>query len=81
MTCAFTIIIIPEIEKEGYLYCSKCHNKLMLVISPDDWDVDDEAFKSGEEKTGECPDEVSVGEVTGHFCQNCQVLTSLSYNY
>jgi len=81
MTYAFTIIIKPEIEKDGYLYCGKCETKLMVVISQEVWDVDDEAFKSGEEKPEECLDEVFVGEVTGHFCQTCNQLTSLSYNY
>jgi len=82
MTYAFTIIITPEIEKEnGYLYCSLCNTKLMLVLSPGDWDVDDEAFKSGEEKLDDYPDEVFVGEVTGHYCTSCQALTSMSYNY
>jgi hypothetical protein len=81
MTYAFTIIITPEREREGYLYCGKCKTKLMLVISPGDWDVDDEAFKSGENKPDDCPDEVSIGEVTGHYCPNCQALTSLSYYF
>jgi len=81
MTYAFTIIITPEIKKDGYLYCGKCDTKLILAISPDNWDVDNEAFKSGEENTNDCLDEVFVGEVTGHFCSNCKVLTSLSYNY
>lgn len=80
-TDAFTIIRVPEITKEdGCLYCSRCGTKLMLVISPAYWDVDDEAFKSGEMKPEDCPDEVSIGEVSGHFCSKCKTLTSLSYN-
>ena len=81
MTYAFTITIVPEIERGGFLYCSKCDTKLMVVISEDSWVVDDEAFKSGEDRPEDCPDEVSVGEVVGHFCSKCEMLTSLSYNY
>lgn len=81
MTYAFTTIITPEIEKDGYLYCGKCNTKLMLVTSSDSWAVCSEPFKSGEEKPEDCPDEVSIGEVVGHFCTTCEALTSLSYNY
>ena len=81
MTYAFTIITTPEREKDGYIYCGKCGTKLIVVISDGEWSVDDEAFRSGEEKLEDCPDEVFVGEVIGHFCQTCKVLTSLSYNY
>ena len=82
MTYAFTIIITPEREKSGYLYCGKCDTKLIVVISESEWAVDNEAFKSGEEKPDDCPDEVVfVGEVVGHFCTTCEKLTSLSYNY
>ena len=82
MTYAFTITIVPEREKgDGCLYCSKCDTKLMVVIAEDSWAVDDEAFESGEQKSESCPDEVSVGEVFGHFCSKCEQLTSLSYNY
>lgn len=81
MTYAFTIIITPEIERNGYLFCGKCNTKLKLVISESEWAVDDEAFKNSEEKTDDCSNEVFVGEVTGHFCSTCDALTSLSYNY
>lgn len=82
MDYAFTITIVPEVTKEdGYLYCGKCGTKLMLVISPECWDVDDEAFKDGEDSPKYCPDNVIVGEVTGHFCSKCNRLTSLSYNH
>lgn len=81
MTYAFTITIVTEIERGGYLFCGKCGTKLMVVISEGSWAVDDEAFKSGEQRLEECPDEVFVGEVAGHFCSKCEQLTSLSYNY
>lgn len=77
----YTIITTPEIKKDGYLFCGKCNTKLMLVATSGYWDVDEEAFKSGVPKPEKCPDEVFVGEISGHFCTTCEELTSLSYNH
>lgn len=81
MDYKFTIITIPEIIKEdGYIYCGKCGTKLLIAYPSEIWQVDSEPFKSDEAKQDDCPDEVCIGEITGHFCQTCEQLTSISYN-
>ena len=81
MEYKFTITIIPEHDKEdGYMYCGKCGTRLLLAYPFQEWQVDSEPFKDGEEKPADCPEEVDVGEVTGHFCSSCNILTSITYN-
>lgn len=68
-------------DKDGYLRCNKCNSKLMLMASPGHWGVDSEAFKNGERNPEDTPTCVFVGELTGHYCQTCEMLVSLSYNF
>jgi len=81
MSFGYSVITTPEREIDGYIYCGKCQTKLMLVSAHGEWKVDSEPFKDGEEKPEDCPDEVFPGEVTGHYCVTCEVLTSLTYNH
>ena len=76
-----TICFGEHIDNEGYHRCNKCNEKTILATAPSSWGVDEEPFKSGEEATEGIPDEVFVGEVSGHYCRICEMLVSLSYNF
>ncbi|MCJ7828453.1 MAG: hypothetical protein MUP81_01775 [Dehalococcoidia bacterium] len=77
-----TISINGEhLDKDGYTRCNKCNGKTILVSAESGWRPDSEPFKDGEEIELEDADEIFVGEVSGHFCQQCDMLTSLSYNF
>lgn len=70
-------------DVDGYRYCTKCGDKVMLITAFSTWRVDQEAFKSEEYTRDDdsIPEEVEVGEeITAHWCDNCQVITSLSFN-
>lgn len=69
--------------------CSTCGMRTVLVSFYGDASVDQEPFENGqfakdspEAKAGlEIPDSVTVDdEISGHFCLQCNVLTSLSFN-
>ena len=80
----FTIVINGEhVDDDGYTRCSECNSKTILVSSFCEWQVDREPFKNGEEMEpdDEMLDPVCVGEVSGHFCRQCDILTSMSYNF
>lgn len=68
-------------DKDGYHRCSECETKTIFVSTSGYFQVDEEPHKSGEYKTEDLPDEVFVGEVSGHFCPTCKMLVSLSYNF
>lgn len=57
--------------------CNSCGTKTILVSAPcNEWGI-----YSEEERYEELGYEVSVSaEVTGHYCPECCVLTSLSFN-
>ena len=78
----FTIQIIPtHIGAEGYELCGTCKTKIALVYPTSAWTMDSEPFKNNETVAEEVLEEVDVGEVTGHWCKECQILVSLSYNF
>ncbi|MHC4397423.1 MAG: hypothetical protein ACYS1A_17420 [Planctomycetota bacterium] len=70
-----------HLDDKGYYRCSRCNSKTILVTVNGDWGVDEEAFKSGEQKPEGTPDVVYVGEVSGHYCLECEMLVSLDYNF
>ena len=77
----FTIVINGEHDDDdGCTRCSECNSKIILIYPFCLWKIDSEPFKSGEEIELE-EDEVEVGEVSGHFCRQCNMLTSISYNF
>lgn len=67
-------------DAQGYDRCNKCDSKTMLVLAFGDWKVDQEPFKSCE-LSEDIPDEVFVGEVSGHWCPACGMLVSFYYNF
>ena len=68
-------------DKNGYFICNECGSKTMLVATSGEWGVDEEGFKSGEETPEGTPEAVYIGEVSGHWCPDCEILVSLSYNF
>lgn len=53
--------------------CPTCDRKTILVIAPTYWRADQE----------DCPEEDDIevhDEVTGHYCESCERLVSLSLN-
>jgi hypothetical protein len=67
-------------DDDGYSRCNTCGEKTILVFPCGEWIADDEPYKNGEQMELE-ESEFDVGEVTGHFCQTCNILVSLSYNF
>jgi hypothetical protein len=67
--------------KDGYCRRRECDAKTMLVATTGHWEVDEETFESGEDTPEGTPDEVYVGEVSGHWCPECECLVSLSYDF
>lgn len=70
-------------DVDGYHYCTACGEKVMLISAPPIWYVDSEAYKAEEntERRYEVPEEVEIGEeITAHWCNKCEVITSLSFN-
>jgi len=71
-----------HIDADGFHRCNKCDEKTILVTTSGYWGVDEEPYKSGEQlQGGELPDEVFVGEVSGHWCPGCEMLVSLHYGF
>ena len=71
-----------HVDEDGYRRCNKCNDKTILVYPIGEWEVDSEPFKSDETiEDEEMQDGFDVGEVTGHFCRKCNILTSISYNF
>ena len=68
-------------DTEGYSRCIKCNSKTLLVSALGEWEVDEECFKSGEDTPEGTPDAVFIGEISGHWCPECVMLVSLSYNF
>lgn len=67
----------------GYSYCTACGEKVMLITALSTWRVDREAYRAGErtDASDDVPDEVDIGEeITAHWCNKCEVITSLSFN-
>ena len=78
---ASVMIELGETQRDGYQVCDKCGTKTMLISAPSCWSVDQEAFMSGErtDNNPDVPEYVEVGaEVTGHWCDSCEKLTSVS---
>lgn len=76
-------VTFNEHHCDGYNMCDTCGGKVMLVSAPSEWSVDQEAFKSGENtsEAEDVPEDVFINaEVTGHYCQTCDALTSFSFN-
>ena len=79
-----TVIINGDhIDPDGYHHCNECNDKTMLVspIAAGEWAVDEECYKSREDSPEDVPDQVFVGEVTGHWCPTCERLVSITYNF
>jgi hypothetical protein len=59
--------------------CPHCNEKTTLILASGLWNADEESCK---EQGIEYPEDgVMVHEeVSGHYCRNCDVLTSLSIN-
>lgn len=75
------IIINGEhVDADGYTRCNECDGKTILVSAESGWRPDSEPFKNDEEIELD-EDEICVGEVSGHFCRQCDMLTSISYNF
>lgn len=74
-------IVAENIDAEGYHRCTICNSKTALVYPIGDWKMDSEPYKNGEEFADEDREEIHVGEVTGHWCKKCNILTSLTYNF
>ena len=56
--------------------CPGCDGVTVLVVAPITWEVDEESVLAGE-----YPDGIEVNaEVTGHWCDECQRLVSISVN-
>ena len=52
----------------------------MLICADVGWNVDSEPYKA-DEKVEDVPDCVEIdAEVTGHYCETCGKMTSLSFN-
>lgn len=67
-------------NSDGYHVCDKCGAKTMLICAGSDWSVDSEPYKAGEEAE-DAPDCVIIdAEVTAHYCDECGLVTSLSFN-
>lgn len=72
--------VFGEHEGGDYHVCNKCGNKTLLICAGEEWSVDSEPYKAGEEAE-DAPDYVTISaEVTGHFCETCGLMTSLSFN-
>ena len=67
-------------DDDGYSRCNACGEKTILVLPHGDWLADEEPYKNGEPIELE-ERAIWVGEVSGHFCQKCNMLVSLSYNF
>ncbi len=62
---------------DGYSECLDCGSRTMLVSAMSHWTIDDEPFKAGENfDVGMDMVEVSA-EITGHWCNSCEKLTTL----
>lgn len=77
---SFTITLNGEYtDSDGYVCCSTCKSKTILVMPHSEWIVDEEPYKAGEQI--ELDSEIEVYEVTGHWCPKCELLISLTYNW
>jgi hypothetical protein len=66
---------------DGYHRCNACKTKTMLISSPMNWSVDEEPYRADERIETEVGDNVDIpAEVTGHFCPDCNKITSFSVN-
>lgn len=77
------ILQFGEHQDGDYHVCNTCGRWTMLVSAYPTWEVDPEAFKSGEitDRDPEIPDNVDVtGELTGHWCPGCEKLTCLCFH-
>jgi hypothetical protein len=60
--------------------CDKCGSKTMLICAGSCWSVGSEPLKAGEE-ADDAPESVEIdAEVTAHYCDQCGLVTSLSFN-
>ena len=67
-----------DIEENGK--CPKCKGDTILIYPANSWAVDEESC-SEEDYENELIDGVDVSEeITAHFCFNCNIITSLSFN-
>lgn len=74
-------LVVGETESDGYHFCEQCGGKTMLISAPRSWSVDDEPYKADERmetEEGNCV-EISA-ELSAHFCADCRLITSLSFN-
>lgn len=69
------------VDAKGYTRCIECKSKTMLVYPSGSWIADSEPFKSGESIPDDEREDIDVGEITGHWCPQCEILTSLTYNF
>lgn len=74
-------LVSTHTDSDGYERCHECKSKTALVYPIGDWIMDSEPFKDGEKVADEDRESMHVGEVTGHWCKKCNVLTSLTYNF
>lgn len=73
-------MVIGEVIDGDYSRCDRCGGKTMLIIAPSFWSVASEPFKSGESAKKVFDDVVIPDEITAHYCDNCDRITSLSFN-
>lgn len=67
-------------DSDGYHYCLACGAKTILVSAPMSWSVDGEPYKADEQIELDFEDVELSEEVTGHWCEQCNKLTSLAFN-
>jgi hypothetical protein len=69
-------------DEKGNCFCNRCGRKIVLISAYAFWRVDDDAYREDEtdEERDEMPDNVEISEeITAHWCNKCEVITSLSF--
>lgn len=70
-------------RENGDCFCTKCGRKIVLILAPTFWRVDEDAYREDEtdDERENTPDSVEINEeITAHWCNHCEVITSLSFN-
>lgn len=83
MECKLNFSFQERTDENGNCFCSKCGRKIVLISAPTFWRVDEDAYRDDEtdEERDEMQDSVEIGEeITAHWCDHCEVITSFSFN-
>jgi Zn finger protein HypA/HybF involved in hydrogenase expression len=66
----------------GKSVCNTCNSRTFLIIAGSDWDIDREGFEESGHNPADASDHCVMvrEEITGHFCPQCEKITSLSFN-